>query len=231
MVIVAWPTFTTQYLPKLVENRSGQWRHFHITSFDLRPDLQLSVAKTAESSRCLDDHIKHRGHCVGGPSVSSGTKLGWISRSGHGPSGQQSTDIRARASYQPRSRMAGLIETLCKGQYHRALYHTLITGGLLLRLSDWTPARIMRGLLVIWFYVCPATGGSAIHPTRRTRRSTHLNNCWPHCHHILIWVFMVPMIPDDVPWHLTFCLPLSSAKKKLLPTIWSIPMCFENGIR
>ena len=49
-----------------------------------------------------------------------------IGRFGYRPSRHQCTDIRAWTSYQQQSPMAGLIETLCKGQYHRALYHTLI---------------------------------------------------------------------------------------------------------
>lgn len=73
-----------------------------------------------------------------------------IGRFGYRPRGHQSTDIRAWTSYQQQSPMAGLIETLCKGQYHRALYHTLIIWGIPLWLSDSTPAGIMRGMLVIW---------------------------------------------------------------------------------
>lgn len=79
-----------------------------------------------------------------------GQHWSWTGRFGYRPRGHQGIDISAWTNYRQQSPMAGFTETLCKGQYHRALYHALIISGIPLWLSDSTPAGLMRGMLVTW---------------------------------------------------------------------------------
>lgn len=114
-----------------------------------KSDLQLIVPllpiQYGSSPLCLDDKVLNTGSNVWEVQVfPEGQHWSCISRFGHRPRGHQSINIRAWTSYRQQSLMASLIETLCKGQYHRAVYHTLIIWGMPLWLSDSTPAGIMR---------------------------------------------------------------------------------------
>lgn len=111
--------------PQLEEKQRGQ---FHIAAFISTVTwLFAPVLPTQEGSSHLCEIIGLWSTVAPVWEVPGGQRWSCAGRFGCGPRGHRCMDIRAWTSYQQQSPAAGLIETLCKGQYYRALYHTVIT--------------------------------------------------------------------------------------------------------